>query len=328
MKILVTGGAGYIGSHTVLALGEAGHEIVVFDNLSTGHEWAVLHGQLVVAKLSDTSRLQAVMREHAFDAVVHFAGSIVVPESVENPEKYYSNNTCNTLRLLRCCQEAGVRNFVFSSTAAVYGMPESKVVNEKALLQPINPYGFSKLMSEQMIRDISAASGMHYCILRYFNAAGADLGGRVGQSTADATHLIKVACEAATGRRDSLTVFGIDYPTDDGTCIRDYIHVSDLADAHVCALSYLEKGGDSTILNCGYGKGFSVLEVVDMVKQVSGVEFAVDKAGRRAGDPPVLIADAAKIRCTLGWKPEHDNLEVIVRTAFEWEKRQAGKALS
>jgi len=328
MKVLVTGGAGYIGSHTVLTLGEAGHEIVVYDNLSTGHEWAVLHGQLIVADLSDTSRLRAVVKEHAFDAVIHFAGSIVVSESVEKPEKYYANNTCNTLGLLNCCREAGIKHFVFSSTAAVYGVPESKVANEDTPLQPINPYGFSKLMSEQMIQDICSVSGMRYCILRYFNASGADPGGRIGQSTPEATHLIKAACEAATGKRDGLTIYGTDYPTDDGTCIRDYIHVSDLAEAHACALNYLEKGEGSAILNCGYGKGFSVREVVRMVKQVSGVDFPVHEGGRRAGDPPVLISDAAKIQCTLGWKPEHDNLEVIVRTAFEWEKKQAGKTLS
>ncbi len=321
MRILVTGGAGYIGSHTVLALGEAGHEIAIYDNLSTGHEWAVLHGELIVADLSDVSRLRGVMAEKRFDAVIHFAGSIVVPESVTNPIKYYSNNTCNTLSLLRCCLDAGVKHFIFSSTAAVYGIPEGGCVTEDVALQPINPYGASKMMSERMIRDVCTVSGMRYCLLRYFNASGADPSGRIGQATPDATHLIKVACEVATAKRDKLTIFGTDYPTDDGTCVRDYIHVSDLAAAHLSALSHLEKSGESGAFNCGYGAGYSVREVVEAVRKISGVDIQAVEGARRPGDPAMLVADAGRIRAATGWQPQHDSLEMIVRTAYEWERK-------
>ena len=321
MKILVTGGAGYIGSHAVLALGEAGHDMVVYDNISTGHDWAVLHGELVVADLSDLSMLRIVLAEHNFDAVIHFAGSIVVPESVENPLKYYTNNTCNTLGLLQCCVEAGVKYFMFSSTAAVYGMPDSDVVDELTPLQPINPYGASKMMSEQMIRDTCAASNMKYCILRYFNAAGADPSGRIGQSTPNTSHLIKLACETALGNRDSLTVFGTDYPTSDGTCVRDYIHVSDLASAHLYALAYLDKGGESDVFNCGYGSGYSVRQVIKAVENVSSANLKVLDGDRRAGDPAKMVADSCRLQNVTGWQPKHNDLEEIVGSALSWERK-------
>jgi UDP-glucose 4-epimerase len=325
MKVLVTGGAGYIGSHVVRQLGEAGHEVVVYDNLSTGHRWAILSGELVVGELTDREKLSALFSEHGFDAVLHFAAHIVVPESVSDPLKYYGNNTRNTLGLLEICDRFQLRHFVFSSTAAVYGMPESATVSESSLLAPINPYGASKMMSERMLIDLTAASSLNHVILRYFNVAGADLQGRIGQATPEATHLIKVACQAALGIRSGLSIFGTDYPTRDGTCIRDYIHVEDLARAHVMALDYLAGGGGSQIFNCGYGHGYSVLEIVDMVKRVSGVDFAVQVAGRRAGDPPELVADSRRIKEILNWKPSHDDIETIVRTALDWEKKWEAK---
>ncbi|KZZ14072.1 UDP-glucose 4-epimerase GalE, partial [Oleiphilus sp. HI0080] len=265
MKVLVTGGAGYIGSHVVKQLGEAGHDIVVYDNLSTGYEWAVTCGELVVGDVGDFDKLDALFTEHTFEAVLHFAANIVVPESVENPLKYYGNNTRNTLNLLSVIQKHQTPYMVFSSTAAVYGMPDEKVLTEDMPLAPINPYGASKMMSEQMIRDLSFATGLKHVILRYFNVAGADLQSRIGQATPEATHLIKVACECVTGARTGMKVFGTDYETRDGTCIRDYIHVDDLAKAHVMALDYMAKGGDSQIMNCGYGRGFTVKEVIDVV---------------------------------------------------------------
>ncbi len=317
---MVTGGAGYIGSHVVRHLREAGHAVVVYDNLSTGHAWAIGDAELIEADLADQARLRSVLQAGRFDGVLHFAAHIVVPESVSHPVKYYSNNTRNTLNLLECCQEAGLRFFVFSSTAAVYGIPDTVSVDEDAPLQPINPYGASKMMSERMLMDLGAASDLRYVSLRYFNVAGADPEGRQGQSTPDATHLIKVACQAATGQRGGITVFGTDYGTADGTCERDYIHVEDLASAHVRALDYLEQGGESQVLNCGYGCAYSVLQVLEAVKRVSGVDFDVHYGERREGDPPALMADAGRIREVLGWQPEYDNLDQIVGDALAWER--------
>ena len=319
MKVLVTGGAGYIGSHVVKQLGEAGHDIVVYDNLSTGYEWAVTYGELVVGDVGDFDKLDALFAQHNFEAVLHFAANIVVPESVENPLKYYGNNTRNTLNLLTVIQKHKTPYMVFSSTAAVYGMPDEKVLTEDMPLAPINPYGASKMMSEQMIRDLSFATDLKHVILRYFNVAGADLQSRIGQATPEATHLIKVACECARGARAGMKVFGTDYETRDGTCIRDYIHVDDLAKAHVMALDYMSKGGDSQTMNCGYGRGFTVKEVIDVVKDKSGVDFPVDETVRRAGDPDALMADNTKIKQTLGWEPDHDDLAVIVQSALDWE---------
>lgn len=319
MKVLVTGGAGYIGSHVVRQLGEAGHDIVVFDNLSTGYRWAVTAGELVVGDLADEAALEALFSRHQFEAVLHFAANIVVPESVANPLKYYGNNTRNTLNLLKAVQAHGVPYMVFSSTAAVYGMPEQTVLTEDLPLAPINPYGASKMMSERMIMDLAAASGLNYVILRYFNVAGANPDGLLGQATPEATHLIKVACECVTGQREGMSVFGTDYDTRDGTCIRDYIHVEDLAKAHVMALDYMAEGGSSKVLNCGYGRGFTVREVIDVVKRKSGVDFPVTETARRAGDPEALMADNTRIRETLGWAPDYDDLDTIVGTALAWE---------
>ncbi|NLW81224.1 MAG: UDP-glucose 4-epimerase GalE [Desulfovibrionales bacterium] len=322
-KILVTGGAGYIGSHTTLALSEAGHEVVVYDNLSTGRAEAVIPpARLVVGDLAETDRLNGLMRRENFSAILHFAGSIVVPESVENPLKYYRNNTNNTTELIGLAVRHGIPRFIFSSTAAVYGMPEVIPVTEDTPTQPINPYGRTKLMSEWVIEDTAAAHPQFsYVILRYFNVAGADPEGRIGQSTPNATHLIKVAAQAALGRREALHIFGTDYDTPDGTCIRDYIHVTDLAAAHVLSLGHLEAGGPSGIFNCGYGHGYSVREIVEAVKRASGVDFSVVESPRRAGDPPALVSNPARIRSTMGWQPSHDDIDGIALSAYAWEKR-------
>jgi UDP-glucose 4-epimerase len=321
-RILVTGGAGYIGSHTVRQLGEAGYEIIVYDNLSTGSTQALLSGKLIVGDLADESTLAAVFQQYNFEAVLHFAASISVPESVANPLAYYANNTRNTLNLLRCCQQFGVNKFVFSSTAAVYGEPSENPVSEACFTNPINPYGRSKLMSEGMIRDYGLSSDFKYVILRYFNVAGAELEGRIGQSSAKASHLIKLACDAVLGDRPTVGIFGTDFDTFDGTGIRDYIHVEDLAAAHIDALHYLEADGESEILNCGYGRGYSVREVLDRLKVISGVDFPVIELPRREGDPACVIACGDRIRRVLGWQPQYDNLEIILKTSLAWEKQK------
>ena len=320
-SLLVTGGAGYIGSHVVRQLGAAGYPVIVLDNLSTGFRRSVLHGELVEGNSGDRELVGNLIRDHGIEAVLHFAAHIVVPESVAEPLKYYGNNTCNTRNLLQACHDNGVKRFIFSSTAAVYGIPAGPAAGEDSPLAPINPYGLSKLMSEWMLRDLAAAGELRYVALRYFNVAGADHEGRIGQSTPKATHLIKVACEHAVGNRDQVAIFGTDYPTPDGSGVRDYIHVDDLAAAHILALNYLEQGGASQILNCGYGHGYSVREVLDSVQRVSGVKLNIREEPRRAGDPPALIAKADRIRGVLGWQPRHDDLDFIVKTALAWEKR-------
>jgi UDP-glucose 4-epimerase len=318
--ILVTGGAGYIGSHTARQLGEAGEKLVILDNLSTGFESAVLHGELVVGDTGNRELVARVIKDHGVDTVLHFAAHTIVPESVENPLKYYGNNTCSSRNLLQCALEGGVQHFVFSSTAAVYGQPESGVCDEDSALAPINPYGMSKLMTEHMLRDVCAVNDMSHVTLRYFNVAGSDPECRIGQSTAKATLLTKVACEAALGKRDKLFVFGTDYDTPDGTGVRDYIHVEDLARAHLDALTYLRNGGESTTLNCGYGHGFSVREVLAAVEKAHGSPLTVEDAPRRAGDPATLIAGCDRIKETLGWIPRYDDLDTIVTTSLRWEK--------
>lgn len=319
--VLVTGGAGYIGSHVVRQLVEAGERVVVLDNLSTGFREAVLGGELVVGETGDRALVEGLLHAHGVDSVLHFAAHTVVPESVRDPLKYYGNNTCSSRALLEACQAAGVRHFIFSSTAAVYGIPEGPRAEEDSRTAPINPYGTSKLMTEWMLRDLAAASDLRHVTLRYFNVAGSDPEGRIGQSTRNATLLIKVACEAATGARDEVVIFGTDYPTPDGTGIRDYIHVEDLAGAHLRALDYLRRGGDSTTLNCGYGHGYSVREVLDSVQRVHGQALRIREALRRPGDPPTLVAGAERIRAVLGWRPEHDDLDFIVHTSLEWERK-------
>jgi UDP-glucose 4-epimerase len=320
MRLLVTGGAGYIGSHVTRQLVEAGHQVTVYDNLCSGFRWATLGAPLVEADLADTARLDATLAAGRFEAVLHFAAHIVVPESVADPLKYYANNTRNTLGLLQALVRHGVRRLVFSSTAAVYGTPQHIPVSESAPLLPINPYGASKLMSERMIADLAATGALDHVTLRYFNVAGADPGGRLGQATPAATHLIKVACELVCGRRERIDVFGTDYPTPDGTCVRDYIHVEDLARAHVLALDHLAAGGQSLTLNCGYGHGYSVREVLAAVERQHGQALAVRDTDRRPGDPAALVADSARIRSALGWQPQYDDLDFIVRTALDWER--------
>lgn len=320
-SILVTGGAGYIGSHTVLQLRARGEQVVVLDNLYTGFRQAVLDTPLVVGSIGDPEVVRATLRDYKVDTVLHFAAHTIVPESVRNPLKYYGNNTCGTRNLLECCAEAGVKHFVFSSTAAVYGIPPTPYADETTPTSPINPYGASKLMSEGMLRDLAVATPLRYVVLRYFNVAGSDPGGRIGQSTREATLLVKVACEVVVGKRPYLSIFGTDYPTPDGTGVRDYIHVDDLAAAHLDALSYLREGGESTILNCGYGHGYSVREVIRSVERVSGQPLPVREEARREGDPPVLVARADRIRSTLGWTARLDDLDTIVRTSLDWERK-------
>lgn len=320
MTVLVTGGAGYIGSHMVLALIDAGEDVVVLDDLSTGFRRAVHpKAKLVIGDVADEKLVASLIKENGINAVIHFAARIVVPDSVADPLGYYLANTVKTRALLAAVIGAGVKHFVFSSTAAVYGMPEENPVGEDARLAPMSPYGRSKLISEWMLEDTAAAHGLRYVALRYFNVAGADPEGRTGQSTAGATHLIKVACETALGKRNRMSVFGTDYPTDDGTCVRDYIHVSDLVAAHLDALKHLRAGGDNLVLNCGYGRGYSVLEVIDTVKQISGKDFPVEMSPRRPGDPAAIVARADKIRATLGWQPRLNNLSKIVSHALAWE---------
>lgn len=325
MSVLVTGGAGYIGSHMVLELVDAGEKVVVIDNLSTGFRWAVAPAAtLVVGDIADTDLVKKTIQAHGVTAIIHFAGSIVVPESVADPLYYYSNNTAKSRGLIQCAVETGVKQFIFSSTAAVYGNPKENPVTETATPAPMSPYGSSKLMTEIMLADTANAHDFRFVALRYFNVAGADPEGRSGQSTPKATHLIKVSCETALGKRPQMEVFGTDYPTPDGTCIRDYIHVKDLARAHMSALAHLRKGGASDIFNCGYSKGFSVHEVIAAVKRASGNDFKVKLSPRRAGDPAAIVAASGKIRSELGWVPEHDNLDTIVAQALAWEKRVDG----
>lgn len=323
--VLVTGGAGYIGSHAVLALRDAGWPVVVIDNLVTGFRWAVPDDvPFVEGDIGDEAVMDRVLRDHNIGAIMHFAGSVVVPESVENPLKYYANNTVNSRALIAAAVAVGVKHFIFSSTAATYGIPDVSPVTEQTPQRPINPYGWSKLMTEQMLEDVSHAHDFNYCALRYFNVAGADPEGRSGQSTAGATHLIKVGVEAALGKRAQVGVFGTDFATPDGTGVRDYIHVSDLAAAHLLALESLAANPEENYrFNCGYGRGFSVLEVLDAVDRVAGVTITRDMQGRRAGDPDSLISDNSKIVATFGWQPRYDDLDVIVGHALTWENKLA-----
>ncbi len=322
MTILVTGGAGYIGSHMALALLDAGEKVVIVDNLSTGFRWAVPDGaELIVGDFGDRDLVAGILASRNIEAIIHFAAKIVVPDSVADPLGYYENNVAKARNLLQCAVEGGVKHFIFSSTAAVYGDPDQNPVTETERPKPISPYGRSKLMVEWMLEDTAHAFPLTYVALRYFNVAGADPQGRSGQSTPNATHLIKVAVQAALGHRQGMDVFGTDYPTPDGSCLRDYIHVSDLAQAHLDALKHLRGGGASLVCNAGYQKGFSVLEVIEVVKKVSGVDFPVRVSGRRPGDPAAIVASNARIREELGWTPQHDDLEEIVAQALNWERR-------
>jgi len=323
--ILVTGGAGYIGSHVVRQLGAAGENVVTLDNLSTGFAAAVTAGELVVGDTGDVALLERLFTDHDIDTVMHFAAHTIVPESVADPLKYYGNNTANSRTLLEISHKHGVKNIVFSSTAAVYGIPEDGHASEDTPTLPINPYGTSKLMAEWMLRDLSLAGGPSYVALRYFNVAGCEPSGTIGQSTPKTTLLVKVACEAAVGKRDQVYVFGTDYPTPDGTGLRDYIHVDDLATAHLDALTFLRGGGDSTVLNCGYGHGYSVREVLLAVEAANDAPLKIIDKPRRAGDPPELVAVADRARQTLGWTPKYDDLDTIVRTALAWERKLAAK---
>jgi UDP-glucose 4-epimerase len=327
MKILITGGAGYIGSHIVKALGEAGYDLLVYDNLSTGHDWAVLSGRLVRGELADRMFIVKTLKAFRPAAVIHLAASIQVEESVREPLAYYRNNVVSTLNLVEAMLETGVRRLIYSSTAAVYGIPEKIPVDEMAPLAPINPYGASKAMVEKILADLARTEEFHYCALRYFNVAGADPESRIGQTYREATHLITRALKTAKGEQSRLLVYGTDYPTPDGTCIRDYIHVDDIASAHVLALEHLLEIDGTEIMNCGYGHGYSVREVVDVVRKVTGIDFPVTETDRRAGDPPALIADSRRLRRLTGWQPRYDDLEFIVRTAWAWEKKTGGMVL-
>ena len=318
--VLLTGGAGYIGSHVALDLLKEGYQVIILDDLSRGFAAAVTDCELVRGDVGDKGLVSALLDKHDIGAVLHLAGSTIVPESVDKPLMYYENNTAKSRNLMEACAECGVRHFIFSSTAAVYGIPESGLISLESPIEPVNPYGMSKLMTEIMLRDLSRTAPLNYASLRYFNVAGADPDGRIGQSTPDCTLLIKLACETALGKRDQLYIYGTDYPTADGTGVRDYIHVSDLAAAHTQALRYLETGADSITLNCGYGHGYSVREVVRAVEQVHGRPIPVVETGRRPGDPPQLVADGSSTRETLGWQPRYDDLEFIIRTSYNWEK--------
>lgn len=321
--VLVTGGAGYIGSHVTRLLAERGEQVVVVDNLSTGFKEAVIGAELVEGNVGDAGLIRSLIEDHGIRSVLHFAAHIVVPESVADPLKYYGNNTANTRQLLDVCQTTGIEHFIFSSTAAVYGSPSGGIASEHSPLAPINPYGWSKLMSEQMLKDLAAASPLRHVTLRYFNVAGAQPNGLLGQSTPQATHLIKVAAEHVVGKRDGLAIFGTDYETPDGTCIRDYIHVEDLALAHLAGLDYLREGKPSATLNCGYGRGFSVKEVLDVVAKLADKPLTIEMTGRRAGDPAVLVSKADAIRDTLDWQPRFQDIETIVSSALAWEAKLA-----
>ena len=324
-NILVTGGAGYIGSHVVKQLSKTKHKVTVLDNLSTGFEEAVVYGDFVKGDTGDQDLVSKILKEKNIDSVIHFAAHTIVLESVEKPLEYYKNNTANTRNLLECCQQAGVKHFIFSSTAAVYGIPDGEYCSEESRLNPINPYGTSKLMSEIMLRDLSQASDLHYVVLRYFNVAGCDPEGEIGQNTAKATLLTKVAAEAAVGKRPHVAIYGTDYETKDGTGVRDYIHVEDLAAAHLKALDYLVAGKESVTLNCGYGHGYSVREVLSEVAKANNGQLKIIEEARRAGDPPTLIAEAKKIRQILNWQPKYDNLKLIVQSSLDWEKKLHAK---
>jgi UDP-glucose 4-epimerase len=322
MTVLVTGGAGYIGSHTVHALAEAGESVVVIDNLSTGFSSFLPDGvPLFIGDAGDETLVEGVIAQHRIESIIHFAGSVVVPDSMRDPLQYYRNNTMTTRSLLNAAVRCGVDRFIFSSTAAVYGNPDQVPVPENAPTRPLSPYGSSKLMTEIMLHDVASAHGMGYVVLRYFNVAGADPLARIGLATVGATHLLKIAVEAATGQRAKIDVFGTDYPTPDGSCIRDFIHVSDLADAHRAALSYLRDGGASATMNCGYGRGYSVLETIEAVRRISGRNFAVQYAPRRPGDIMTMVADVSRIRATLDWTPQYDDLDTIARHALAWEEK-------
>lgn len=320
MRVLITGGAGYIGSHMVKLLGEKGYEVLTVDNLSEGNPWAVTYGKLKVVDLLNYKALEEVFWEFKPEAVIHFAAKVKVPESVEKPLLYYENNLMGTINLLQGMQRTGTKYLIFSSTAAVYGIPEKVPVKEEDPTKPINPYGWSKLFAERVIKDFASTTDIKYIILRYFNVAGADPEGKIGQVSKEPTHLILRGVKAATGQIPHIEVFGTDYPTPDGTCIRDFIHVMDLCEAHLKALEYLIDGGKSDVFNVGYGKGYSVLEVIDKIREVSGVDFKVIYGNRRKGDPPVLVADNRRIRDTLKWYPKYDSLDFIIKTALNWEK--------
>jgi len=321
--VLVTGGAGYIGSHVVRQLGESGYDIVVLDNLSSGFADAITYGELIVGDTGNMELVSGIMAKYDINAVMHFAAHTIVPESVTDPLKYYWNNTCSSRNLLQCCKNQGVKKFIFSSTAAVYGMPANGKATEDTPVAPMAPYGSSKLMTEWMLRDLSNAGDINYVALRYFNVAGSDPQSRIGQSTPNATLLIKVACEAAVGNRPSVSIFGTDYETPDGTGVRDFIHVEDLAAAHIKALEYLDSGKKSTVLNCGYGHGYSVRQVLEMVEKLHGTKLTIHEEPRRDGDIPALTAVADKIHTVLGWQPKYDNLEFIIQTSLDWEKKLA-----